>query len=135
MTAISHAAPISKSRRWTAYALSGFAVLFLVVDSAFKLVQSAAAVEGTAQLGYPANSVLGIGIIEFVCLILYIVPRTSVLGAVLFTGYLGGAIATHVRLANPLFTHILFPVYIAALLWGGLYLREDRLRELLPVRR
>jgi len=135
MTAIAHAAPISKSRRWTSYALSGVAVLFLTFDVGFKLVQSSAAVEGTAQLGYPASSVLGIGIIELVCLILYVVPRTSVLGAVLFTGYLGGAIATHVRLANPLFTHILFPVYVAALLWGGLYLREERLRELLPVRR
>ena len=135
MTAISHAAPVSRTGRIAGYVLSGIAVLFLAFDTAIKLAQATPAVEGTAQLGYPASSVLGIGIIECVCLILYLVPRTSVLGAVLFTGYLGGAIATHVRLANPLFTHILFPVYVAALLWGGLYLREDRLRALLPVRK
>ena len=85
-------------------------------------------------LGYPPGSVQGIGIIELVCLVLYMVPRTSVLGGLLLTGYLGGAIATHVRVSNPLFTHTLFPVYVALVLWGGLYLREKRLRALLPLR-
>jgi len=92
------------------------------------------AVDGTMALGYPAGSVQGIGIIELVCLVLYLVPRTSVLGGLLLTGYLGGAIATHVRVSNPLFTHTLFPVYVAIVLWGGLYLREKRLRALLPLR-
>jgi hypothetical protein len=86
------------------------------------------------QLGYPTELSLVIGIIELVCLVLYIIPATSVLGAILFTGYLGGAIATHLRLENPLFTHILFPTYIAALIWGGLYLRDVRVRTLVALR-
>lgn len=110
-------------------------VLFLTFDTSLKVLQLAPAVEGTKSLGYPAGSVLWIGLIELVCLAFYLVPRTAVLGAVLMTGYLGGAIATHVRLSNPLFTHTLFPIYVALLLWGGLYLREDRLRALLPFRR
>ena len=91
------------------------------------------AMDGTTELGYPAGVVLPLGIIQIVCLLLYVVPRTSVLGAVLWTGYLGGAIATHVRLGNPLFSHVLFPVYVALLLWGGLWLRDRRLRGMLPV--
>jgi DoxX-like protein len=79
--------------------------------------------------------VLWIGLIELVCLVLYLLPRTGVLGAVLLTGYLGGAIATHVRIGSPLFSHVLFPVYVALVLWGGLYIRETRLRELVPFRR
>lgn len=93
------------------------------------------AVEGTVSLGYPLDSVRVIGIVELVCLVLYLVPRTSVLGALLLTGYLGGAIATHVRIGNPLFTHILFPVYVALFVWGGLFLRDPRLAELLPLRK
>ena len=92
------------------------------------------AVEGTTSLGYPADSVLWIGGIELVCLILYLVPRTAVLGAVLMTGYLGGAVATHVRVSSPLLTHTVFPVYVALFLWAGLYLREPRLRALAPLR-
>lgn len=90
--------------------------------------------ESMTQLGYPAEMAISIGVLELVCLALYVVPRTSVLGAVLLTGYLGGAIATHVRIGNPLFSHVLFPTYIAALLWAGLFLREQRLRVLLPLR-
>lgn len=87
------------------------------------------------QLGYPPDRVLWIGIIELVCVVLYLVPRTAVLGALLLTGYLGGAIATHVRVGSPLLSHTLFPIYVALMLWGGLYLREPRLRELVPFRR
>ena len=108
--------------------LSGIAVAFLTLDAAMKLLQVRAAVEGTVQLGYPASSLVVIGLIQVVCLAVYLVPRTAILGAVLWTGYLGGAIATHVRVENPLFTHILFPIYVAALLWGGLWLRDRRLR-------
>ena len=86
------------------------------------------------ELGYPVEAALGIGLLEIACLAIYLVPRTSVLGAVLLTGYLGGAIATHVRVGNPLFSHVLFPTYVAALLWTGLFLREQRLRVLLPLR-
>jgi DoxX-like family len=108
--------------------LSGIAVAFLTLDAAMKLLQVQAAVEGTIQLGYPASSLVVIGLIQVVCLAVYLVPRTAILGAVLWTGYLGGAIATHVRVGNPLFTHILFPIYVAALLWGSLWLRDRRLR-------
>ena len=110
------------------------AALFLAFDTILKVLRLDAAVQGTTSLGYPADTVLLIGIIELVCLVLYLVPRTSVLGALLMTGYLGGAIATHVRISSPLLTHTLFPIYVALLLWGGLYLREPRLRALVPFR-
>jgi len=113
---------------------TGLVALFLAFDTGLKVLKLGPAVEGTIALGYPADSVQVIGIIELVCLVLYLVPRTSVLGGLLLTGYLGGAIATHVRVSNPLFTHTLFPVYVALVLWGGLYLREKRLRALVPLR-
>jgi DoxX-like protein len=120
---------------WIGRVLSALAILFLLFDATVKLLQLQVAVEGTTQLGYPAGVVFGIGVVEIVCLALYVIPQTSVLGAILFTGYLGGAIATHVRIGSPLFTHVLFPIYVAVLLWGGLYAREDRLRFLIPIRR
>jgi hypothetical protein len=104
---------------------------FLAFDAGIKLIQSPMAINGTTELGYPASVVLPLGLIQLGCLVVFLVPRTSVLGAILWTGYLGGAIATHVRLENPLFTHQLFPMYVAALLWGGLYLRDARVRALL----
>ena len=113
---------------------TGLVALFLAFDTGLKVLKLGPAVEGTIALGYPADSVQVIGVIELVCLVLYLVPRTSVLGGLLLTGYLGGAIATHVRLSNPLFTHTLFPLYVAIVLWGGLYLREKRLRALVPLR-
>ena len=119
---------------WIGRVLSGLAVLFLTFDASMKLLQLPMAIDGTTELGYPAGVVLPLGLVQLVCLALYVFPRTSVFGAVLWTGYLGGAIATHVRLGNPLFTHVLFPIYVALLLWGGLWLREPRLRALLPLR-
>jgi hypothetical protein len=110
------------------------AALFLAFDMLLKVLRLGPAVEGTASLGYPADSVFWIGIIELVCLSLYVLPRTAVLGGLLMTGYLGGAVATHVRISSPLLTHTLFPVYVALLLWAGLYLREPRLRDLVPLR-
>ena len=118
-----------------AYALTTLAALFLALDTVMKLLRLAPAVEGTVALGYPDHTVVVIGAIELVCLVLYLVPQTAVLGAVLMTGYLGGAIATHVRLGNPLLSHTLFPIYVAVMVWGGLYLREPRLRALMPIRR
>jgi len=114
--------------------LSGIAVLFLLFDAAMKVFKLPAAVDGTVQLGYPAGVLVPLGIIQIVCLILYLIPRVSPLGAVLWTGYLGGAVATHVRLGNPLFTHVLFPTYVATLLWVGLWLRDPRVRALLTPR-
>jgi hypothetical protein len=108
--------------------------LFIAFDTILKVLRLDVAVEGTTSLGYPAGTVLWIGVIELVCLVLYLVPRTAVLGALLLTAYLGGAVATHVRISSPLLTHKLFPVYVALLLWGGLYLRDPRVRALLPFR-
>ena len=118
---------------WIGRALSALGVLFLTFDATMKLLRLPMAIDGTTELGYPASVVFPLGIVQVVCLILYLLPRTSVFGAVLWTGYLGGAIATHVRLGNPLLTHVLFPVYVALLLWGGLWLRDTRLRALLPL--
>jgi hypothetical protein len=101
------------------------------MDAVMKVMRVPAAVEGTTKVGYPAGVLIPLGIIQLVCLALYLIPRTRVLGAILWTGYLGGAVATHVRMGDPLFTHILFPVYVAVLLWGGLYLRDVRLRAVL----
>jgi DoxX-like protein len=127
-------APISNKGLWAGRVVSGLAVLFLLFDSLIKVMKLHLAVEGTTALGYPATVVRGIGIIELVCLVLYVIPRTSVFGAILLTGYLGGAIATHVRVGSPLLTHTLFPIYVALLIWGGLFLRDCRLRALIPLR-
>lgn len=121
----------SAATRWSGRILTGIVVLFLSFDVGIKLAGAKVAVDGTVQLGFAAHDVLTIGLIGLVCLVLYVIPRTAPLGAVLWTGYFGGAIATHLRLGNPLFTHILAPIYVAALLWGALYLRDPRVRALL----
>jgi hypothetical protein len=125
----------TKSKRRAGGIVTGLAILFLLFDSIGKLIPVAQAVEGSIALGYSESSVRVIGIILLVCVILYATPRTSVLGAILLTGYLGGAVATQLRVGNPLFTHMLFPIYVGVLVWGGVLLREERLRELFPVRR
>ena len=127
-------ASLSKGRLWTGRFMSALPALFLLVDGVGKLVKPAPVVEGTVQLGYPESVLLGLGIVLLACSVLYIIPRTAILGAILLTGYLGGAVATHVRVENPLFTHVLFPVYLGVLIWGGLYLRDERLRTLIPLR-
>ena len=114
--------------------ISVIPVLFLTFDSVIKFTNIPPVVDSMNQLGWPLSAVVCIGVVELVCLALYVIRRTSVLGVVLLTGYLGGAVATHVRVGNPVFSHVLFPVYIAALLWAGLYLREARLRALIPLR-
>lgn len=126
--------PSSALRTWTARVAFGLATAFLAFDAIIKVLQLGPAKEGTAQLGFPPESMLWIGLIEVVCLALYLVPRTALVGAVLWTGYLGGAVATHVRLGNPLATHTLFPIYVAVLLWLPLYLRDGRARALLARR-
>jgi hypothetical protein len=115
--------------------LSALAVLFLGFDTAIKLVQLPVVGETLAELGYPSELGLTIGIVELVCLVLYAVPRTALLGAILLTAVFGGGIASHIRIASPLFTHILFGVYLGLFVWGGLYLRSARLRELIPLQR
>ena len=125
---------MTRFQLWSGRTLSALAVLFLLFDATIKLLQLPVAVEGTKKLGYSGKVVFVLGVIQLICLIVYLIPRTAVLGAILWTGYLGGAVATHVRVADPLFSHILFPTYVAALLWGSLWLREPRLRALVPVR-
>ena len=121
---------ISKKRLWAGRFLSGGAALFLLVDGGMKLFKPPVVVESTLQLGYPESAIVGIGVILLSCTILYLIARTSILGAVLLTGYLGGAVATHVRVRGPWF-NIVFPVVFGCLVWGGLYLRDRRLQIVL----
>jgi hypothetical protein len=125
---------VSKVQLRAAHVLTSLSVAFLLFDAVIKVLKLAPAVQGTAQLGYPASAVVGIGVVELICVAIYLIPRTSLLGAILLTGYLGGAIASQLRIGSPLFSHVLFPTYVAALIWGGLYLRDTRLRALVPVR-
>ena len=117
----------SRRARWTGRILTGLVVAFLAFDLTIKLLQLPFAVKATAELGFPDGTLLALGLIQLACLILYLVPRTAVLGAVLWTGYLGGAIATHLRMHGPAFNFV-FPVLVAAMLWGSLRLRDGRLR-------
>ena len=135
MESTSTAVAVSSTSRWAGRILSTLAVLFLIMDSGIKILKLAPAVQGTVGLGYAESAVVPIGVVLLLCTALYVFPRTAILGAVLLTGYLGGAVASQVRAGNPLFTHVLFPVYFAALMWGGLYLRDASLRVLLPLRK
>jgi len=127
----------SKPARWAGRALSGIVILFLLFDGAIKLVPLSVVTETMDKMGYGASDGLArsLGIITIACTVLYAVPPTSILGAILLTGYLGGAIAAHVRIDSPLFTHTLFGVYLGLMVWGGLWLRDGSLRSLLPFRR
>jgi hypothetical protein len=114
---------------WAGRVMYWLAVAFLTMDAVMKVLRVPAAVEGTTQLGYASYLIAPLGAIEVIFLVLYLVPRTAILGAVLWTGFLGGAVATHVRLGNPWATHVLSPIYVAVLLWGALWLRDRRLRH------
>ena len=124
---------VTNKRLIAGYVLSTIPVLFLLMDGIMKLFKPAVVVNGTVDLGYSESVIVPLGIILTACTILYAIPRTAVLGAVLLTGYLGGAIATHVRVAAPAF-NLIFPVIVALFIWGGLYLRDTRVAELLPFR-
>lgn len=125
---------VSSKSFWAGRILSGLVVLFLLMDGVMKLLKPAVVVEGTVKIGYPESVIVPLGIVLLACTILYVIPRTSVLGAILLTGYLGGAVATHVRVGDPLFSHALFPIYLGILIWLGLYLRDERLRALVPLK-
>lgn len=125
-------APLSGKWVWTGRILSGFIVLFLIFDGVIKLTPIQAVTDTFQQMGIPVKFALLIGIVELICVALYAFPRTAVLGAILLTALLGGGIATHIRIESPLFSHTLFGVYLGLIAWGGLYLREPRLRALLP---
>ncbi len=120
-------------RVWVQRLTTAIPSLFLATDAAMKLLKVQAAVDGTVQLGFHESILVPLGIIQAVALILYLLPNTALFGAIIWTGYLGGAVAIHVRLANPLFTHVLSPVYVAVLLWGALWIRDARLRALVPL--
>lgn len=124
----------STSSRWGGRLLRGLAILFLAMDGVMKLLRPAAVLKSFDDLGFPAGTVVPIGIVLLVCVALYTLPRTRALGAILLTGYLGGAVATHVHAGSPLFTHTLFPVYVGVLIWAGAFLGDLRLRALLPLR-
>ncbi|CAN5470467.1 DoxX family protein [soil metagenome] len=120
---------------WTGRVMSGVVILFLLFDGAIKLVPLDIVIETSKQLGLSEGLARPLGVITLLCTILYAMPRTSILGAVLLTAYMGGAVATHVRIGSPLFSHTLFGVYLGLLIWGGLYFRDHRIRTLLPLRR
>jgi hypothetical protein len=125
---------ISNKQLWAGRIFTGLPGLFLLMDAAMKLFKPTLVVRATVQLGYAESVIISLGIVLLASTLLYLIPRTALLGAVLLTGYLGGAVATNVRVGGPLF-NITFPVFLGALLWGGLWLRDQRLRELLPLRR
>lgn len=127
--------PISTTALWTGRVLSGLVVLFLLFDAVIKLIPVDIVIETSRQLGIPTNLAATLGVLTLLGTLLYAYPRTSVLGAILLTGYLGGAIYVHVRAGSPLFSHTLFGIYLGILLWAGLYLRDERLRLIFPWRR
>ena len=133
MQSVTQTVRVSKKRLWAGRIISALPALFLLVDGAMKLVKPHVVVKGTVELGYAETVILPLGLVLLACMTLYLIPRTAVLGAILLTGYLGGAVATQARAGQGPF-EILFPVVLGALLWGGLVLRDDRLRTLIPLR-
>ncbi len=125
------AAPVPKKMLWAGRIISALPVLMLLFSGVMKLAKPAPVVEGFVRFGYPESLALGIGILELACTVVYVIPRTSVLGAILLTGFLGGATATHVRIGDPAF---FVPVVLGVLVWLGPFLRDDRLRALIPLR-
>ena len=132
--AVPAAVGTSSRAQWTGLVMSGLVVAFLLFDAAIKLVPMSVVTETMTALGYPPGLERSLGVLTLVCTLLYAVPRTSVLGAILLTGLFGGAMATHLRVGSPLVSHLLFGLYLGLLMWGGLYLRDARLRALIPLR-
>jgi hypothetical protein len=137
MTTIAETAPVSKPALWMGRVLSGLVIVFMLFDGAIKLVPWPVVTETMDRIGYGSSETLArsLGVITLICTILYAIPPTSILGAILLTGYLGGAMASHLRIGSPLFSHILFGFYLGLMVWGGLWLRDRSLRGVLPLRR
>src|ERR1700686_1987675 len=137
MSTIAEGAPVSRSARILGRLLSGLVILFMLFDGAIKLVPWPIVTESMEKIGYGSSETLArsLGVISVVCTVLYAIPPASFVGAILLTGYLGGAMASHLRIGSPLFTHILFGFYLGLMLWGGLWLRDGTLRTLIPWRR
>ena len=121
----------AKGKIWASRIMGGLVILFMLADSIFKFIVNEEVLKGTTDLGFSAHHLPIMGTLGLTSILLYAYPRTAILGAILLTGYFGGAIATHVRLDNPLFSHILFPVYLGILAWGALWLKNERLRQLI----
>ena len=135
MSADSISATPSKMQRRVGWFLTALTILFMLFDAAGKLALEPHVVEATTKIGYPVGAIRSIGVIALICTVLYAIPRTAILGAVLLTGFCGGAVASKVRIEDPLFSSVLFGVYFGLIAWGGLYLRDDALRKLFPIRR
>ena len=135
MTTLTQSTPAPAAAVWAGRAMTGLIALFLTFDGVIKVLDLPVVRETMVQLGYPPSLDRGLGAMTLVLVALYLHPRTAVLGAVLITGLYGGAIATHLRVASPVFSHLLFGVYLGLLTWGGLYLRDARLRAVFPLRR
>ena len=135
MSASAESMPRSKVPTRIGWALSILTIAFMLFDAAGKLALESHVVDATTKIGYPVDAIRPIGVIALLCTILYAVPRTAILGAVLLTGFYGGAVASKVRIEDPLFSSILFGVYFGLIAWGGLFLRDERLRALFPLRR
>ena len=133
MDAVYQNESISKGRLWAGRILGGLPALFLIFDAVMKFIKPVPVVETTVKLGYAESVILPLGAVLLICTVLYLIPPTAVLGAILLTGYLGGAVATHVRAAEGAFP-VVFPVVFGILLWGGLWLRDTRLQKLIPLR-
>jgi len=137
MTVIAEALPASRSARWTGRIMSGLVIVFLMIDGAIKLVPWPIVTETMDRMGYGSSEAMArsLGLITIVCTVLYSIPPTSILGAILLTGYLGGGLASQMRIGSPLFTHTLFGLYLGLMVWGGLWLRDRNLQTLIPFRR
>ena len=129
-------ATLPRAAIWTGRVLSGIVILFMIFDASMKLIPLTVVTDSMTELGYPPSTALarGLAVAILVCTALYAFPCTAVLGAILLTGYMGGAMASHLRIGSPLFSHILFGFYLGLMVWGGLYLRDSQLRALIPVR-
>jgi len=134
MSAEAASTGVSKKALWAGRTISNVIVLLLVLDGVMKFFKPKPVVDAFAHLGIPIELDFAIGTLLLLCTLLYAVPATSILGAILLTGYLGGAVMSHLRAGDPLFTHVLFPTYLGSLIWLGLYLRDPRLRVLIPLR-
>ena len=128
---------VDKYKHAAGYLMSGLVIVFMLLDTAMKLIPLDIVIKTTAELGYPPSAALarGLGVVALLCTMLYALPRTAVLGAILLTAYMGGTVAIHLRVGHPVFSHMLFGVYLAVLAWGGLFLRDPQIRALLPLRR
>ena len=137
MSTLAETAPVPTLMRLLGRVLSGLVIVFMLLDGAIKLVPWPVVMQTMEKMGYGSseNFARTLGVITIACTVLYSIPPTSILGAILLTGYLGGAMASHVRIGSPLFTHTLFGLYLGLMVWGGLWLRDSKLRSLIPFRR